>query len=214
VEGTQIWLTNLKPPCFVDDAIIGAEQEILLKDGMNINSNGLVFSYHTHPFVEQTSWPYLGEIRFFPKSCSLQYGAEYCIGRDTECSVPLSNGKDNSNIIWRPEFEHEQMLPYGKSTVSKAAITTYSIMVGPEHAMICLMGDPSLYILHKKYPCFVRRGEQVLSLSTPNRKKALQTGDALLIGNQVFAVHFHNIPIWKQAESILLEAPLYRALIS
>jgi hypothetical protein len=214
IEGTQIWFTSIKPPCFVNDAIVSANKEILITDGMVVNCSGLVFSFHTHPFVAQASWPYLGEIRFGPKTRSLQYGAEYCMGRDPECSIPFPNGTDNSNIIWRPEFENTQSLPYGQQAISKGAINTYQIMVGPEHAMLGLTGDPSLRILHKKYPCFIRRGDQVLSLSTPNRKKALHSGDALLVGNHIFEVYFHNTPIWQQAESILLETPLYRALIS
>ena len=214
VQEDSIYFTNLKPPCFVDDVILVADKEIELKDGMHINSSGVLFSFHAHPFASQKNWPYLGEIGFEPTSIQLSYGSSYKIGRDRKCEIPLSNGNDNSNIIWRPEFVQQERLPYRETSVSKSSISTYSIMVGPEHATLDLRGDPSLYIIQKKYPAFIRRGEQVLSLSTPNRKKAILSGDEILVGNQIFGVFFHKTPIWKQAESILLETPLYRALIS
>ena len=214
VQGTTVFFQNLRPPCFVNDAILAANKEIELTDGMQINSSGLLFSFHMHPFSQQKNWPYLGEIAFEPTSTQFAYGASYKIGRASTCEIPLPNGNDNSNIIWRPEFLSVDRLPFREKSVSKSSINTYSIMVGPEHALLDIKGDPSLCILQKKYPAFIRRGEQVLSLSTPNRKKAILSGDEILVGNQVFGVYFHKTPIWKQAESILLETPLYRALIS
>jgi hypothetical protein len=214
ITGTSIRFVNLRPPCFVDDAILAANKEIVLRDGMQINCNGLLFSFHTHPFVAQKNWPYIGEVRFSPTTETLKYGSEYTIGRSLECSIKLPNGTNNSNIMWKKEFAESARLPYKDTSISKSSLSTYSIMVGPEHSKLDLRGDPSLCIVHKKYPAFIRRGEQVLSLSTPYRKKALLSGDMLLIGNQIFGVYFHKTPIWKQAESILLEAPLYRALIS
>ncbi|MAA78688.1 MAG: hypothetical protein CL916_05470 [Deltaproteobacteria bacterium] len=214
VQGASIYFKSLRPPCFVDDMILAANKEIELKNGMQINSSGLLFSFHAHPFATQKNWPYLGEVRLEPTSIKLSYGASYKIGRDQKCEIPLPNGNDNSNIVWRPEFVQQERLPFRDSSVSKSSISTYSIMVGPEHALLDLKGDPSLCILQKKYPAFIRRGEQVLSLSTPNRKKSILSGDEILVGNQVFGVYFHKTPIWKQAESILLETPLYRALIS
>lgn len=214
IQGGIIHFLSFKPPCFVDDAILAANKEIRLCHGMQINCSGLIFSFHIHPFVKQKNWPYLGEIRFNPTSQTLNYGSEYTIGRSADCAVALSSGSDNSNIIWKPEYVQGRRLPYRDTSVPKSSISTYSIMVGPKHAILDLRGDPSLCIIHKKYPAFIRRGEQVLSLSTPGRKKALLSGDAILVGNEIFGVYFHKKPIWKQAESILLETPLYRALIS
>ena len=214
VQNNCIYFQNLRPPCFVDDGILEANKEIELKDGMQINSSGLLFSFYMHPFAKQKNWPYLGEISYEPTSTQFAYGSSYRIGRAPTCEISLVNGNDNSNIIWRPELIGKKHLPFRDKFIPKSSISTYSIMVGPEHAVLDIKGDPSLYILHKKYPAFIRRGEQVLSLSTSERKKAILSGDEILVGNQVFGIYFHKTPIWKQAESILLETPLYRALIS
>ena len=214
IEESQVWFKSLRAPCFLNDRIFDTSQEVVLEDNTKINNSGLVFTFLAHSLSNQSNWAYLGELRFQSASQSLKYGKEYVFGRDPSCFVSFPNETDNSNIIWKPEFAEQSHLPIKGRQIAKSLFNTYSIMVGPQHAILSLTGDPSLRVVQHKYPSYIRRGDLIFCLKTPERKRAIQSGDEILIGNQIFTVMFQRKPIWQDAEEILLDTPLYRALIT
>jgi hypothetical protein len=176
--------------------VLPTGRRILLSGDVGINVGDKCVDYIDLRLRTGGKWPYLGEIRRAPVSCTLPYGDTYRIGRGPRCDVLLPDKPTNQNILWLAGVGDESVIRSKRGDIEKSRFYTDSIMVATEHALLNLEGEsPRFQNTAKACSSFIRRAGAWMdlgatsSMATPDKEGVqLENGDELLVGNSIFRV--------------------------
>ena len=139
--------------------------------------------------VRDRKWPYIGSITAPRRMTPLPEGETYTVGRDSRaCDVPLPDRPVADNILWRDGATSGEVQVHG-GAVDRRSFRTDAICVATKAASIDLGNEePRLTNLSPSCPIHVLRTDGEAVRLRKDASTALQAGDELCIGNQLFSL--------------------------